>query len=158
MLKIDIPGYGRLELTHLVMDYNGTIARDGKILPELLEPLAALAKDLRLFVLTADTHGTAAADCGATGLPIQIMTFPSDKAAASKLEIIRGLGTEGVCAVGNGRNDLPMLSEAGLSIAVCGPEGCYGKLAGTAEVLCGSMEEALLLLTRPERLIATLRG
>ena len=51
-----------------------------------------------------------------------------------------------------------MLSEAGLSIAVCGPEGCYGKLAGTAEVLCGSMEDALLLLTRPERLIATLRG
>lgn len=158
MLKIDIPGYGTLELRHLVMDYNGTIARDGKVLPELLEPLSALAGDLRLFVLTADTHGTAAAECGATGLPLQIMTFPSDKAAASKLEIIRGLGPEGVCAIGNGRNDLPMLSEAGLSIAVLGQEGNFGALLGAADVVCLSMLDALMLLQKPSRLIATLRG
>ncbi len=158
MLKIDIPGYGTLELRHLVMDYNGTIARDGKVLPELLEPLSALAGDLRLFVLTADTHGTAAAECGATGLPLQIMTFPSDKAAASKLEIIRGLGPEGVCAIGNGRNDLPMLSEAGLSIAVLGQEGSFGALLGAADVVCLSMLDALMLLQKPSRLIATLRG
>ena len=158
MLKIDIPGYGTLELRHLVMDYNGTIARDGKVLPELLEPLSALARDLRLFVLTADTHGTAAAECGATGLPLQIMTFPSDKAAASKLEIIRGLGPEGVCAIGNGRNDLPMLSEAGLSITVLGQEGSFGALLGAADVVCLSMLDALMLLQKPSRLIATLRG
>lgn len=158
MLKIDIPGYGTLELRHLVMDYNGTIARDGKVLPELLEPLSALARDLRLFVLTADTHGTAAAECGATGLPLQIMTFPSDKAAASKLEIIRGLGPEGVCAIGNGRNDLPMLSEAGLSIAVLGQEGSFGALLEAADVVCLSMLDALMLLQKPSRLIATLRG
>jgi hypothetical protein len=31
MLTIDIPGYKVLHLAHLVMDYNGTLAVDGKL-------------------------------------------------------------------------------------------------------------------------------
>ena len=32
-MKIEIPGYKELDLKYLVLDYNGTIARDG-IIPE----------------------------------------------------------------------------------------------------------------------------
>ena len=35
MLNIEIPGREPLALCHLVLDYNGTIAVDGKLLPEL---------------------------------------------------------------------------------------------------------------------------
>ena len=33
-MKIDIPGYKILSLDYLVLDYNGTIAADGRILME----------------------------------------------------------------------------------------------------------------------------
>ncbi len=29
MLKIDIPGFGIINLEHAVFDYNGTLAKDG---------------------------------------------------------------------------------------------------------------------------------
>ena len=44
MLEIDIPGWGRLELASLVMDYNGTLARDGVLLEGVRERLQAFCK------------------------------------------------------------------------------------------------------------------
>jgi hypothetical protein len=52
MLDLTVPGFGRLELTDLVCDYNGTLAADGLLVDgvheriqrmgaELLEPAAA---------------------------------------------------------------------------------------------------------------------
>jgi hypothetical protein len=35
MLAVDIPGFGRFELDHLVLDYNGTLALDGRLVPGL---------------------------------------------------------------------------------------------------------------------------
>lgn len=60
MLNIEIPGREPLALCHLVLDYNGTIAVDGKLLPELAAPLGELSRTLEVHVLTADTYGTAA--------------------------------------------------------------------------------------------------
>ena len=44
MLNIEIPGREPLALRHLVLDYNGTIAVDGKLLPELAAPLGELSR------------------------------------------------------------------------------------------------------------------
>jgi len=48
---------------------------------------------------------------------------PGHDEAAQKASFVRGLGSEGVCAVGNGANDAQMLREASLAIAVLGQEG-----------------------------------
>ena len=56
-MNIQIPGYKTLDLSFLVLDYNGTIAVDGQIPPEVKEALVRLSKDLQIHVLTADTHG-----------------------------------------------------------------------------------------------------
>ena len=55
-MNIQIPGYKTLDLSFLVLDYNGTIAVDGQIPPEVKEALVRLSKDLQIHVLTADTH------------------------------------------------------------------------------------------------------
>ena len=75
---IEIPGYKTLDLDYLVLDYNGTIAVDGLIPPAIKERLLLLGDSFKIYVLTADTHGTAAAMCD--GLPLEIMTFPSGSA------------------------------------------------------------------------------
>ncbi len=69
MINIDIPGFGKLQLTHLVMDYNGTAANDGRLLPGVVEALTLLAKKIEIHIITADTFGLAAAQLAE--LPIQ---------------------------------------------------------------------------------------
>lgn len=89
-MNIQIPGYKTLDLSFLVLDYNGTIAVDGQIPLEVKEALVRLSKDFQIHVLTADTHGTARAMC--QGLPLTIQTFPAGSAMDSKLAIVRSLG------------------------------------------------------------------
>lgn len=153
---IEIPGYKTLEINKLVLDYNGTIAIDGDIPESVKERLRILAADLDIYVLTADTHGTARQKCA--GLPVTIMTFPGDSAMYEKERIIRDLGAEVSMAVGNGRNDVLMCREAVLSVTIAGREGAFSGLIAETDVTVCTIEDALDLLIKPKRLIATLRG
>ena len=155
---IEIPGYRTLEIKNLVLDYNGTIALDGEIPQSVKERLCVLANDcgLSVYVLTADTHGTARSMC--EGLPLTIMTFPGDSAMYEKQRIIKELGADVSMAVGNGRNDVLMCREAVLSAAIIGGEGAFSGLIAETTVTVRSIEDALDLLIKPKRLIATLRG
>jgi hypothetical protein len=58
-MELAIPGFGRLRLEHLVLDYNGTLAVDGRPLPGVKTRLKRLARSLRIHVITADTFGKA---------------------------------------------------------------------------------------------------
>lgn len=154
MLHIDIPGRGCLDIAHLALDYNGTIALDGQLLAALRPCLLALARQIELHVLTADTHGTAAAQCA--GLPMAVHVFPQAGAAEHKAAIIKGL-PGGVACMGNGFNDIPMFRSADLSIAVVGQEGACGALLAAADVVVHDPAHGLELLLKPDRLRATLR-
>ena len=67
-MKLVIPEYKTLELDTIFLDMNGTIAVDGVIPPSVKERLIALSEQFRIYVLTADTHGNAKAQC--EGLPV----------------------------------------------------------------------------------------
>ena len=45
MLTVNIPGRGALSLSHLILDYNGTIALDGLVLEGVRPRLEALARE-----------------------------------------------------------------------------------------------------------------
>ena len=154
MLTINIPGRGELALSHLVLDYNGTIALDGTIIPGIAERLEQLKNDLSIWVITADTHGTAARHC--EGLPLTLLTHPTTEVGAIKADFVRSL-TGGVVTIGNGFNDVAMSDAAELSLCVLGPEGCCGKLTAHCDILLTSILDALDLLLVPNRIRATLR-
>ena len=154
MLCIKIPGREELILNHLILDYNGTIAEDGEIIEGIRLRLAELAKELSIYVITADTHGTAAKKC--EGLPLQVLTFPTTevgKIKADEADKMEG----GVITIGNGFNDIQMSDAADLSICVIGREGCCGALLAHTDVVVTSIEDALDLLLKTGRLRATLR-
>ena len=154
MLTIKSPGREELNLSHLILDYNGTIAEDGEIIESIRPRLEALSKDLSIYVITADTHGTAARKC--EGLPLQILTFPTTEVGAIKAAQTRKL-TGGVVTIGNGFNDIQMSDAADLSICVIGREGCCGALLAHCDIVVTSIEDALDLLLIPGRIRATLR-
>ena len=58
MLDIKIPGAQPLRLSHLILDYNGTLACGGAIFKEVAERLEILAKYLEIHIVTADTFGS----------------------------------------------------------------------------------------------------
>ena len=85
-MRIEIPGYKTMDLKYLILDYNGTIAKDGIIPESVKERLKKLSGIYEIYVLTADTHGTARKIC--EGLPLKIQTFPGNAAAEEKRKII----------------------------------------------------------------------
>lgn len=156
MLSIPIPGGPQFALTHLVLDYNGTLAEDGVLLAGAAERIAALAEHLTVHVVTADTFGSAAQQLD--GLPVQLQVLPGSGQDVAKRALVQSLGAAQCVAVGNGRNDALMLAEAGLGIAVIQAEGAARAAIDSADILCRSLCDALDLLLRPKRLSATLRN
>jgi soluble P-type ATPase len=156
MIALDVPGFGAVRLRHAVLDFNGTLARDGRLLPAVGPRLRALAALVALHVVTADTTGTAARTLAR--LPVEVRILGAMRQAAAKAAIVRKLGAAGVVAIGNGRNDAAMLERAALGIVVCGPEGCATDALRGADVACGDIRDALDLLLIPLRLVATLRA
>ncbi|WP_066639493.1 HAD family hydrolase [Desulfolucanica intricata] len=155
MLSIDVPGKGMLNLKYIVLDYNGTIAFDGYLIPGVKERLNQLSKFLSIYILTADTFGKAGNECKVINGELSILTQPIG--VEEKEKFIIKLGAENVVAVGNGNNDNLMLLRAGLGIVVLGPEGASVKAIQNADVMVKDIGEALDLLLNPKRLIATLR-
>jgi len=57
--RIDVPGYGLLELENLVLDLNGTVTESGAFIPGVLEGLKQLqAEGFIVYVLSGDTRGS----------------------------------------------------------------------------------------------------
>jgi len=156
MIAVDIPGFGALRLRYALIDFNGTLARDGRLLPGVAKRLRALAGPLALHVSTADTTGTAAR--ALARLPVELRILGATRQAAAKAAVLRKLGANRTVAIGNGRNDVSMLRRAALGIAVCGAEGCAADALAAADVVCTDIGDALDALLTPLRLVATLRA
>ena len=138
------------------MDYNGTLAQDGRLLEGVHPRLDRLAGQLRLHVITADTFGMARGEL--IRVPCELVILPVEEQAKSKLAYIDNLGRDQVAAIGNGRNDRLMLEAAALGIALIQGEGGAFEVISAAGVVMPDILSALDVLLFPKRLIATLRS
>ena len=155
MIEIQVPGRGTYRLKHLVLDVNGTIAIEGQLVKGVAQRLAELRRSVGVHMLTADTRGRQHAIDAQLGMEATRIR-PKDE-AAQKASLVRELGSEGVCAIGNGANDAQMLREAKLGIAVLGEEGLAVETLNAADVVVPHVNVALNLLLNPLRIVATLR-
>ena len=156
MIEIIIPGYRVMHLQHLVMDYNGTLAQDGRLLEGVRPRLESLADRLHLHVITADTFGFVQEELASVKCDLAILS--SDEQAPTKVDYVRNLGPERVAVIGNGRNDRLMLEAAELGIAVVQGEGASFEALSAADVVIPDILSALDMLLFTKRLIATLRS
>jgi soluble P-type ATPase len=155
MLRLNIPGSEPLELEHLVLDYNGTLALDGDLLDGVEWRLQALSDSLTLHLITADTFDTVVD--ALPSLPCRVSLVPPTEQHIAKRDYVRDLGPTRVVAIGNGRNDALMLEEAAVAIAVMQGEGAAREAVLAADVIVTDIIVALDLLANPLRLTATLR-
>jgi soluble P-type ATPase len=155
MLEIVVPGSETLRLEHLVADFNGTLAYDGRLLPGVDRMLRELAARLCLHVVTADTFGSA--KHALADIPCELVVLPDGHQDRAKARYVEALGANRCVSIGNGRNDRLMLAVASLGIAVVQREGAAVQAVLAAEIVVPDVDTALGLLLNPSRLIATLR-
>lgn len=156
MIEIDIPGFKSLQLAHLVLDYNGTLACDGTAFVGVRETITELSRELDVHVVTGNTFGKAHEQLAE--IPCRISLLSNNAQHEAKLDYIRELGSDFTCAIGNGRNDRLMLKEAALGICVTHAEGVAVETLIAADVACRDIIDAFELLSNPLRLTATLRS
>jgi P-type E1-E2 ATPase len=156
MFSHEIPGYGLLTLEHLVLDYNGTLAVDGEMLPGVKTILKTLSSQLSIHVVTADTFGKAAN--GLDGVDCRLAVLKAGNQDQAKVDFVNQLGADRTVCIGNGRNDARMLAAAALGIAVILDEGASMVSLNAADIVCTTIVSALELFMNPMRLTATLRA
>ena len=155
MKEIEIPYYKTLKLEHVVLDYNGTIAKDGELKEEVKSLLPPLCKNYTVHVITSDTFGSVKSQM--EGFKVIVTVLKTDNHTAEKAAYIDKLGKINSVTIGNGNNDSQMLSNAILGIAIIGDEGCATATLQQSDISCSCIEDALNLLLNEKRLIATLR-
>jgi soluble P-type ATPase len=152
-IHVAIPGRARpLHITRVVLDFNGTLARDGTLIRGVGPRLKRLAAHVDVVVVTSDTFGTARQQL--SGLPVRVIVARNGAAKRRALVVMHPAGA---VVIGNGVNDVPMLRAAALGIATCGAEGTAAVLLRAAAIVVSDVRDALDLLLRPDRLAATLR-
>lgn len=156
MITVKVPGYGTLQLAHLVMDYNGTLAVDGEMVEGVAKRLLTLGDQLKLHIITADTFGRV--EQATAGLPCHVHILPPQRQAEGKRDYVEKLGAHSCVAMGNGRNDRLMLKTAALGIGLILAEGAFCETLASADVAFTCATDALDMLSEPLRLTATLRG
>jgi len=156
MIGISIPGWGNIEIENIVLDLNGTIATDGKIPSEVKEKINCLSDKVKIYILTADTQGTASEEI--SDMHVELLKVSEKDNAEVKIRVLESLNPTRTVAIGNGNNDHLILKEAALGIAVLGDEGMSVLAMKDADIVVKNILDGLDLFLKPKRLIATLRG
>lgn len=156
MIDITIPGREGLQIKHLVLDYNGTLACDGHLLEGVKERIKQLSYLIDVYVLTADTFGNAEAEL--KEVDCHLIIIGKDNQDQEKQHFSEKPGLEHTAAIGNGRNDQLMLKHSALSIITIQTEGAATASLLSADIVSTHINDALDLLLHPKRITATLRN
>lgn len=152
----EIPNHKTLNIKNIVLDFNGTIAKDGKLVHGFGKLLKKLEKEFTIFVITADTNQSAHEELKEFGIKVVILT--SNNHTKEKSDFVKSLNSSEVIAFGNGANDELMLKNSALGVCILGDEGCATKTLLNSNITCKNIIDGLELLLNPKRIIATLRA
>ena len=155
MIEIAIPGRGNYTIKNVVVDLNGTIAVDGKIIQGVKEKVAILSQELDIFLVTADMNKNA--ERLVKDLPVTLYKIKEGEENNQKLQVVLKQGKDNTVSIGNGCNDISMLKESAIGICVVGGEGASAEAMMASDLVVSTINDALDLLLKPHRLKATLR-
>ena len=151
-IRREIPGAEPLELDHLLLDVNGTIANRAEVIDGVEGRIARIREQLEVHLLSADTLHNLDETAAHLGVDARRVVNGTEKR-----DYAEELGPERCAAIGNGVNDVPMLKAVRLGIVVIGPEGAGGPTVRAADVVCASILDAFDLLLEDDTTKSTIR-
>jgi len=138
------------------LDFNGTIAVDGKLIDGVADMINKLSTSLNFFVVTADTYKSVEKEL--VGVNCKVINLSNSQKFTSKLEVLISLGKEQTLCIGNGFNDRIVLKESVLGISVLQEEGLSTAALVASDFVCKSIIDVFSCIENPDRIKATLRG
>jgi soluble P-type ATPase len=154
MILIQRPGQEPLEIEFIVLDFEGTLATDGRVHPKAKDKINLLAKRTKIYILT--TREKEKVDAILRNVNAEIIYLRDTEASRGKTNLLQQLGADRVVAIGNGTGDGAMIEQAGLGMGVMNREGSSGEVIAKADVVFMSIVDALDFLLKPLRQKATL--
>jgi P-type E1-E2 ATPase len=155
MIEVAIPGRGIFRIECLILDLNGTIALDGKLIRGVKERIIALSTKAQVIVATADTNKNA--ELLLRDLPVALCRIEEAGEGEQKARLVREKGESSTVCLGNGSNDVLMLKESAVGICIMGREGASSEAMMASDLVIPHINDALDLFLKPHRLRATLR-
>jgi len=159
-ILIDIPGWGRRDIRHVVSDYTGTLSCAGRLVAGVAVRLRRLNELVEIHIVSADSFGTARDQLAAVPMPVVILQGEGQDRQKQDYLKNSNIDARNVAAFGNGNNDrllLQAVKNRGLAIALDNGEGCAVDAILNADVFVVGIANALDLLLDPTRCKATLR-
>jgi soluble P-type ATPase len=146
-------GCQEYELNTIVLDLNGTLSVNGKLVDGVVERIGKL-KELgyKIYLFSGDIRGTAADIAKALDIELKYAstTYEKDK-------LSRDLNFDSTVAIGNARIDIGTFKNAKVSIATLQGEGIHFGVLNNVDILVSSINDALDLLIEPKIFEATMR-
>lgn len=154
MITIPRPGKDSLEIEFILLDFEGTLASDGRVHPKAKDKINLLSKRTKIYVLAKGEKGRVEETL--RRVRAEAIHLTEGEASQQKSEILRQLGASKTVAIGNGMDDVLMMEEAGFAICVIGKEGTSTEAITKADVVIMNVVDALDFLLKPLRQKATL--
>lgn len=154
MISIQRPGQPPIDIEYLLIDYEGTLASDGRVNPKAKDKINLLTKRITIYILAKGEKDKV--EKHLKNVKAEVLFLTEREASREKSGLLRKLGPERTVAIGNGMDDAPMLEEAGFSICVIGREGASGETLKRADTVVIDILDALDFLLKPLRQKATL--
>jgi soluble P-type ATPase len=155
MITIHRPGRQPLNIEYILIDFEGTLASDGRVHPKAKDKINLLSKRTKLYIF-ANGEKTAVEE-RLRKVNAEIIYLADSEASRKKLDLLLQLGPASTVAIGNGADDAAMIGEAGLGICVLGKEAAAAETLGKADLVVTNILDALDFLLKPLRQEATLR-
>lgn len=154
MIPIQRPGQNPLEIEFLFIDFEGTLATDGRVHPKAKDKINLLSKRTQIYIFTKGEEKVVGDIL--KKVKAEVIYLTGEETSREKLGLLRHLGEIRGVAIGNGVDDVSMMEEAGLSICVIGKEGASGEAIKKADLVVGHIIDALDFLLKPLRQKTTL--
>jgi len=154
MLTLFRPGLEPLEVEFLFLDFEGTLATDGRIHPKAKDKINLLSKRIRICVFAKGDP--APPEKTFRNMKAEVVYLTGGSFAKQKLDRLQELGPGRTVVIGNGQDDGPVIEDAGFGICVIGKEGASGEAVRKADLVVTSLLDAFDFLLKPLRQKATL--
>ncbi|MBN2790425.1 MAG: ATPase P [Candidatus Delongbacteria bacterium] len=155
MLEYRITENKVYRIENLVLDFNGTIAVDGKLIPGVRELLNKISESIEVHIITADTFGSVRNEL--LGISCKLKILVDKDQISQKKTFITELGKERTVSIGNGRNDSDMVKESAIGICLVQNECAATETLLNSDIVSTNIIDALETLLKPDRIKATLR-
>jgi soluble P-type ATPase len=154
MIAIQRPGHEPLEIEFILLDFEGTLATDGRVHPKAKDKINLLSKRTKVYIFT--TGEKERVSDVLRNVNAEVIYLKEGDVSQGKLNLLQHLGPHRGVAIGNGVNDLAMIEHSALGIVVMNREGTMAGVIGKADLVFMNILDALDFLLKPLRQTATL--